>query len=103
MPKKGKNKWSAKKIIYVLLVIALGKLLGFIAFEILSLKFVKILTRRGLPVEFDHILWFVWSPLPAYLYWILVYAGAIGGFFLGLRWWQIVYVEKRHWRNWKRK
>jgi len=100
MPKKKKDKWSLKKVIYVLLVISLGKLLGFLAFELLTLKFVKMLSMRGLPVEFDQIFWFVWSPLPAYLYWIFIYAGVIGGIFVGLRWWQMVYVEKLHWRKW---
>src|SRR4030042_5281812 len=86
MPKKKTNVWSLKKIIYVFLAITLGKLLGFLAFELLTLKFVGILKKRGLPVEFDQIFWFVWSPLPAYLYWIFIYGGGIGGFFFGLRW-----------------
>lgn len=99
MPKKKKDKWSVKKVIYVLLVIGLGKLLGFLAFEALTLKFIRILMKRGLPVEFHQVFWFVWSPLPNYLYWVLIWSGAIGGFFVGLKWWQIVYVEKRHWRK----
>jgi hypothetical protein len=103
MPKKRTDNWSLKKIIYVLLTIGLGKLLGFLAFELLTLKFVWILEERGLPVNFDQIFLFVWSPLPSCLYWILIYAGVIGGFFLGLKWWQIVYVEKRHWKNWKKR
>ena len=89
---------NVKKIIYVLLTIFLGKLLGFLAFLLLTLKLVMILERRGLPVGYDHIFGFVWSPLPAYLYWVLILAGAIGGFFLGLCWWRIVYVECQHWR-----
>ena len=97
---KKTNKWSLKKVIYILLTIALGKLLGFLAFELLTLEFAGMLGKRGLPVEYDQIFWFVWSPLPAYLYWSLIYAGVIGGFFAGLRWWQIVYVEKRHWKKW---
>jgi hypothetical protein len=101
MPKKKTNKWSTKKVIYVILAVFLGKLMGFLTFEILSLKFVRILMRRGLPVEFHQIFWFVWSPLPSFLYWTLIWAGAIGGFFLGLVWWRIIYVEKRHWRNGK--
>jgi hypothetical protein len=103
MPKKKTCEWSAKKIIYVLLAVSLGKLLGFLAFEMLTLKFVLILEERGLPVEFQQIFWFVSSPLPAFLYWTLVWTGVICGFFAGLRWWQIVYVEHRHWRNWKKK
>ena len=100
MPRKKSNKWSLKKVIYVLLAIILGKLLGFLAFELLTMKLAGMLEKRGLPVEFDQIFWFVWSPLPAYLYWTLIYAGVIGGFFLGLRWWQMVYVEHRHWKKW---
>ncbi|HUD08674.1 MAG TPA: hypothetical protein VMQ48_01130 [Candidatus Saccharimonadales bacterium] len=100
MPKKKTNKWNLKKVIYVLLAVVLGKLLGFIAFGLLSIEFIKMLTRRGLPVEYDQIFWFVYSPLPAYLYWTLIYAGVIGGFFLGMRWWQMVYVEHRHWKKW---
>lgn len=102
MPKKKSDEWNLKKIIYIFLTITLGKLLGFLAFELLTLKFVGMLEKRGLPVEFDQIFWFVYSPLPVYLYWTLIYAGAIGGFFLGLRWWQMVYVEHRHWKKWKR-
>ena len=101
MQKKKTTGWSLKKIIYVFLAITFGKLLGFLAFELLTLKFVGILKKRGLPVEFDQTFWFVWSPLPAYLYWVFIYGVVIGGFFLGLRWWQMVYVEKRHWKKWK--
>jgi hypothetical protein len=102
MPKKT-NKWSLKKIFYILLAVVLGKLLGFLAFEALTLKFIKILVRRGLPVEFNQIFWFLWSPLPAFLFWTLIWAGVIGGLYLGLRWWQMVYVEHRHWRKWKKR
>ena len=100
MPKKKTDKWSLKKVIYVLLTIGLGKLLGLIAYGLITLKFIKILVRRGLPVEYDHIYWFIYSPVPAYLFWVLVLSGVIGGFFLGLRWWQMVYVEHRHWKKW---
>lgn len=55
MPKKKTNEWSLKKIIYVFLAAVLGKFLGFLAFELLTLKFVGILEKRGLPVEFDQI------------------------------------------------
>jgi len=103
MPKKKTDKWSLKKVIYVLLAVSLGKLLGFLAFELLTLMLIGLLERRGLPVMFDQTFWFVSSPLPAYLYWTLIYAGVIGGFFLGLRWWRMVYVEHRHWKKWKKR
>jgi hypothetical protein len=99
MPKKKRDLLSPKKIIYVLLTILLGKLLGLLAYALLSMKFIKMLVKRGLPVEYDHIYWFIYSPLPAYLFYVLVITGAISGFFLGLRWWKMVYVEKRHWKK----
>lgn len=102
MPKKKRDLLSPKKIVYFLFTILLGKLLGLIAFGLLSMKFIKMLLRRGLPVEYDHIYWFIYSPLPAYLFYVLVITGAISGFFLGLRWWRMVYVEHRHWSYRKR-
>ena len=101
MPKKKSDQLSLKKIIYVILTIILGKLLGFLAYELISIKFIKILVRRGLPVEYNRVFEPVYSPVPAHLFWLLVLTGAIGGFFLGLRWWQMVYVEHRHWKKWK--
>jgi hypothetical protein len=92
---KKERKISPKKIIYVLLTIFLGKLLGLIAFEIISLVFVKASQRAGSVVEYDQVFGLVYSPLPAYLFWTLISAGAIGGFFLGLTWWGIIYVEHR--------
>ncbi len=96
------DKLSLKKIVYVLLTIFLGELLGFIAFGLISINFVSMLEKIGLPVEYAQIFGPVYGPLPAYLFWTLIFAGAVSGFFLGLTWWRIVYVEHRHWRN-KRK
>lgn len=103
MPKKKTSKWSFKKIVYVVLTIILGKLLGIIAYGLLSLKFIHMLVRRGLPVEYDHIFGSVFSPVPANIFWLFVLGGAVGGFFMGLRWWQMIYVEHRHWKKWKKR
>ena len=96
---KTASKLSAKKIVYVALTIFLGELLGLIAFEVISINFVSLLERAALPVEYEQIFGMIYSPLPVYLFWTLIFVGAVGGFFLGLTWWQIVYVEHRHWRN----
>ncbi len=93
------NKLSAKKVVYVILTIILGKLLGFLVFEAISINFVSMLEKDGLPVQYDQIFGLVYSPLPAYLFWTLIVTGAVGGFFLGLSWWRMVYVEHKHWRN----
>jgi hypothetical protein len=90
--------FNLKKIIYVILSIFLGKLLGFLIFELFTLRFIRSMSRQGLPVIERHIFGITDSPLPAYLFWLLILFGALGGFIAGLRWWQMVYVEKRHWR-----
>ncbi len=48
------------------------------------------------------ILWLFSTYLPSYVPIIMLIAGLVGGYFLGQVWWQIVYVEKRHW-SWDRK
>ena len=37
--------------------------------------------------------------LPPVLQLTFFLGGAFGGFFLGIHWWNVVYVEKRHWRS----
>jgi len=95
---KETNRLSFKKIVYIVLTIFLGKLLGLIAFALVSINLVAFLEKNNLPVAYDRIFGIVYSPLPAYLFWLIISIGAIGGFFLGLTWWRIVYVEHRHWR-----
>ncbi len=92
-------KLNLKKIIYVILTIFLGKMLAFIVFEIISLNFVSALVSADLPVEYNHIFGLVYSPLSPYLFWIFIALGAVSGFFVGLAWWRIIYIEHRHWRN----
>ncbi len=97
------DKIIAKKVLYVVLTVFLGKLFGLLAFELITAGFVNMLEKNALQVEYVQIFGMIYSPLPAYLFWSFILVGAVGGFFLGLTWWQIVYVEHRHWRNKTRK
>ena len=71
---------SVKKFIYIILTTVFGALLGCLAFGLLSLKLL---------LSYD------W-------YQIFIVIGAIGGIPLGFYWWKVVYVEHRHWSNWKK-
>lgn len=82
MTKNKKNGMSPKKAFYIALTVILGALLGFIAYGLLSIRCAE----KGL--------------FPTYLFWPLLLAGAVSGFFLGFRWWRMVYIEHRHWRDW---
>tara|TARA_B100000676_G_C17901255_1_gene744680 strand:+ start:165 stop:347 length:183 start_codon:yes stop_codon:yes gene_type:complete len=35
--------------------------------------------------------------LPEWLQYVVLVAGAIGGYFLGQHWWTVVYFQRRHW------
>ena len=91
---------SLKKIIYILLTILLVEMCGFIFHEIVSVEVLKVLVRNGMSVTYFHIAGFLYSPLPSYLFWGIATVGAFGGIFLALRWWTIVYIEHRHWKDW---
>lgn len=73
-----------KKAVYIFLTMVLGGLLGCLAYGLTTLISPKAMAFST--ILFD----------------ILILAGIISGFFLGFRWWRIVYVEHRHWR-WKRR
>lgn len=85
MPKTKTEKMSPKKMVYIILTILLGSILGCLAYGLGSIACTKT------------------GPLPAPLFWILILTGAVSGYFLGFRWWRIVYIEHRHWRNWRKK
>ncbi len=103
MPKKKTDKLSLKKVAYLILAVVLGKLLGLIAFELLSLLVVKLSENDNVSVEYSQMFGPIYSPLSAEFFWIFILVGMIGGFFLGLSWWRIVYVEHRHFRKWRKK
>ncbi len=76
-----------KRRIYILLAIILGMLLAVIAAALIDQARI---TSSSLSEE-----------LPESVIGIFLIGGMMLGYVLGVRWWQIVYVEKRHWRRWK--
>jgi len=94
---------KANKTLYVLLTMVLGLMLSFLAHAIIEIKFIISMVRSGLvPVNysaFGHGNCF----LPSALQVGLLALGLIGGFFLGQYWWKMVYVQKKHWWQKKKK
>jgi prepilin-type N-terminal cleavage/methylation domain-containing protein len=90
-----------KKTTYILAAIVLGILLSFILHGLIEMGAISLLTS-----DFE-----TWSLGMSWADWFMVHAvgsvilfilGGIGGYFLGIRWWRIIYIEKR-WRGWWRK
>ena len=84
-----------KRRIYIFLSIILGILLGSIAHALIEKAYINNMLAQGIvPVS----TWCNICYLPLGLSIALLVGGVIFGYILGVRWWQIVYVEKRHWR-----
>lgn len=78
---------KTKRRIYIFLAIILGIMLGVIGYAFFDKKYIIDNLASGELIE-----------LPRNVLYIFLAAGAALGYVLGVRWWQIVYVEKRHWR-----
>jgi prepilin-type N-terminal cleavage/methylation domain-containing protein len=85
---------SMKRTIYILLAAMLGILLSFIVHALIEIGVISLLTsnfeKYGLGFS-----WASWFWIHSVSTVILFVLGAVGGYFLGARWWRIVYIEKR--------
>ena len=84
-----------KRKIYIILSMFLGILLAVIANALVEKAYImNMLSHGAVPVS----TWSVNCFLPLFLSIIFLIGGVALGYVLGVRWWQIVYEEKRHWR-----
>lgn len=90
-----------KKIIYLILSVTLWILIALIIYGLLTLIVIKNQFCLFLNSNI-HFFGQIYSPLSGYVLWLLLATGAVGGYFIGLRWWQWVYVEKKHWKHWRK-
>lgn len=85
---------NSKKIIYVIAAMFLGFLLSLIVHAELEMWYIKRLLSAGVvPIAYGSR-----EFLPPLVSFLLAIFGLIFGYITGQRWWQLVYVEKRHWR-----
>jgi hypothetical protein len=87
---------NIKKIAYILLAMFLGLLFSLIAHALIEINFLNNSFVAGNFSEGRGCF------LPLTVQIILPISGLAFGYYLGVNWWQIVYVEKRHWRMKKR-
>lgn len=86
-----------KKIIYQIATTFLGLLLSFLTHAIIEIWYLKWADRTGHIVKWTSVFGKGLCALPIFLQIGLFILGGISGFLLGLYWWRIVYVEKKHW------
>jgi uncharacterized protein YneF (UPF0154 family) len=83
-----------KKIIYIVLNVILGLLLGFLVHVFIEIKYLEWAASTGY-----YVVWQGNCALPLILQVGLLFLGAVGGFFSGKFWWKKVYIE----RFWEKK
>lgn len=90
---KKKRKINIKKIIYIVAAMFLGFLLSLIAHAFIEMYLIIQMLEAGrVPFPYGQH-----EFLPPLLSFILIIIGLAFGYVAGVRWWQWVYVEKRHW------
>jgi hypothetical protein len=88
-----KIKTKTKRKIYIFCAIILGVLLGTLLYSLAEKRAIEdMLVAGNVRAVYGNFF------LPPAVSFISISGGAIFGYILGVRWWQIVYVEKRHWR-----
>lgn len=86
-----------KRKIYIGLTMLFGVELMVVLHALVESWYISMLTTNNTPIT-SYKFWVFSTYLPLWLPAIMLIGGLVGGFFLGKWWWQIVYVEKRHWR-----
>jgi putative effector of murein hydrolase len=78
-----------KKTIYIALVMVLGLILSFIAHAIIEIFYINYSLSRGIILKPSAL-----TPkcyLPSLLQIFLIFAGLLGGYILGQKWWNKIY------------
>ena len=89
---------DTKKTIYLIAAMVLGLLIALIVRAELELWYIKkILLPGANPISYG-----AGGFVPPLTTFVLAIGGLLFGYVIGQRWWQMVYVEKRHWR-WRKK
>ena len=84
-----------KKNLYIFLVMILGLLLTYLIHVMIEVSYIHYMLSNGLAPK-DYSL-FGYCILPQSLQLGLILLGLAGGYYVGQRWWQMVYVQKKRW------
>ena len=87
-----------KRNIYIVLTTFLGILLGGLIIGLVEKWIISNALSQGiLPESYFYIR--EYGYISPYLSIGILILSVISGFLLGRKWWNIVYVQKRHWRK----
>ncbi|HEY4477346.1 MAG TPA: hypothetical protein VJB56_01850 [Candidatus Paceibacterota bacterium] len=87
---------NIKRDAYLFFSIVLGFLLSFLVHAVVEIWYIGRLVDNFEIYSFG-LSWSAWFFVHDVASVILALLGVVGGYAVGKRWWQIVYVENRHW------
>jgi len=94
--KYNKDMENIKRDAYLFFSIVLGFLVSFLVHAVVEIWYIGRLVDNFETYSFG-LSWSKWFFIHDVGAVILALLGVIGGYAVGKRWWQIVYVENRHW------
>lgn len=84
-----------KRYFYIALCILLGLLVATMLHGLIEIPALSLITAN-FDTYGDSFVWRYWRVIHGVGGVVLWLAGALGGFWAGKRWWQILYIEKRY-------
>jgi amino acid permease len=87
--------YTMKRIVYIGLFIFLGLAVSTLIHALIELPTLNLITG-DFETYADSYLWRNWKMIHGVGGVLLWLAGAISGYLCGVKWWQILYVEKRY-------
>jgi len=92
---------GAKKVVYIAAWILLGFLLAVIAHAGIEIPYIYYAVSQNLPLTIYPSVGHATCYLPVWLQSFVIAVGVVGGYYAGVYFWQVLYVEKRY-RKWGR-
>lgn len=85
-----------KRFIYIFCAMTLGFLLQLIVHAGIEFWYIGLLLSHFEVYGFG-LSWEAWFMIHSIFTGILAVSGIVIGYYAGIRWWHIVYIERRHW------
>jgi hypothetical protein len=85
-----------KRNIYIFCAVIFGILLSTILHALVESWYIGLLISDFGTYSFGFS-WAAWFTIHSVATGVLFFLGVLFGYWLGVRWWQMVYVERRHW------
>jgi len=92
-----------KRNVYILSWVILGLLLSMLVHAFAEVRYIDYLLSHGIAPEDHTFFGLAYCALPVWVQSGLLLAGAVGGFYAGVYFWKVVYIEKRRWHRYGKK